>query len=55
MPFEKIPHFHQTPTTLLKSITMFCGIDNIPQNIPRIFPTFSLNVGKVWDYFMEYC
>ena len=32
---------------------MFCGTNSTPYNIPNIFPTFTLNVENIREYFVE--
>ena len=37
-----------SPITISRSITMLCGTDNIPHNIPP-------HSDRMWEYFMDYC
>lgn len=38
---------------LFKSVTMLCGISNIPWDILRYFPYSELNMGNTWEYCVE--
>ena len=38
--------------TLFRSMSMFCGTNNIPQNISHIIPTFDLHNAKTLQHFV---
>ena len=55
-----VPHNKPTKESLsynitwLRFITMLCGTNNISWNIHMYIPMFSLNVGNILEYYVEY-